>query len=138
MLIKFNSGHNGEAKRLYKRISIQVPRPLRIPESGEITPLSSFLKAVFLSFTVVVNGLATIVATQSLQLEAVSANSAARSILVVVFYHNYRCYRRRNYFCSVFVWISSKMAESNVSHKYDVIVRNFKNLKYQNSLAFPV
>ena len=31
------------------------------------------------------NGLATIVATQSLQLGAVSANSAIRSILVVVF-----------------------------------------------------
>ena len=77
MLNKFNSGHNREAKSLYKRISVQVPRPLRIPESGEITPLSSFRKAVFLHFTVVVNGLATIVETQSLQLE--------RSLLILLF-----------------------------------------------------
>ena len=75
MLNKFNSGHNREAKSLYKMISVQVPRPLQIPESGEITPLSSFRKAVFLPFTVVVNGLATIVATQLLQLGAVSANT---------------------------------------------------------------
>ena len=44
MLIKFNSGNNWEAKKLYKLISVQVPRLLRIPESGEITPLSSFRK----------------------------------------------------------------------------------------------
>ena len=89
MLNKFNSRHNREAKNLYKRISVRVPRPLRIPESGEITTLSSFRKAVFLPFTVVVNGLATIVATQSLQLGTVSANSTIRccfsiTILVVV------------------------------------------------------
>ena len=67
-------------------ISVRVPRPLWIPESGEITPLYSFRKAVFLPFTLV-NGLATIVATRSLQLGAVSSNSAVRSILVV-FYHD--------------------------------------------------
>ena len=86
---EFNSGRNREAKSLYKKISVPVPRPLRIPESGEITPLFSFRKAVFLPFTVAVNGLATIVATQSLQFGAVSANSAIRccfsiAILVVV------------------------------------------------------
>ena len=89
MLNNFNSGQNRQAKSLYKRISVRVPRPLRIPESGDITTLSSFRKAVFLPFTVVVNGIAKIVATQSLQLGTVSANSAIRccfsiTILVVV------------------------------------------------------
>ena len=89
MLNQFNSRHNREAKSLYKTVSVQIPRPLRIPESGEITTLSSFRKAAFPPFAVVVNGLATIVATQSLQLETVSANSAIRccfsiAILVVI------------------------------------------------------
>ena len=30
------------------------------------------------------------------------------------------------------------MADFDVSQKYDVIVRNFQNLKYQNILAFPI
>ena len=88
MLYKFNSRHNREAKNLYKTVSVQITRPLRIPESGETTTLSSFRKAVFLPFTFDVNGLATIVATQSLQLRTVSANSAIRccfSIAILVF-----------------------------------------------------
>ena len=135
MLNKFNSGHIREAKSLYKRILVQIPRLLRIPASGEITPLSSFRKAVFLPFTIVVNGLATIVATQSLQLGTVSANSAIRccfsiTILVVVAVVT---------IVVVFLfWISSKMADSDVSQKYDVIFRNFKNWKYQNIPAFTV
>ena len=76
MLNKFNSRHNREAKSLYKMIQVPVPRLLRILESGEITTLSSFRRAAFPPFTVVVNGLATIVAAQSLQLGTVSANSA--------------------------------------------------------------
>ena len=78
MLNKFNSRHNREAKSLYKTVSVQITRPLRNPESGETTTLSSFRKAVFLPFTVDVNGLATILATQSLQLGTVCANSAIR------------------------------------------------------------
>ena len=75
----------GKLKLYIKTVSVQIPRPLRIPESGEITPLSSLRKAVVLHFTVVVNGLATILATQSLQLGAASANSAFSSILIVDF-----------------------------------------------------
>ena len=86
MLNKINSRHNREAKSLCKIVSVQIPGPLRIPESGEITPLSSFRKAVFPPFTVVVNGLATIVATQSLPLRAVSANSAFSPILIFYFF----------------------------------------------------
>ena len=81
MLIKFNSGHNREAKSLYKLIKVPVPRPLRIPESGEIRLLSSFRKAGFPPFTV-----------------------------VVVFFSGFL----------------SKMAVSDVSQKYDVILRIFK------------
>ena len=101
LLIKFNSRHNREAKSLYKTVSVQIPRPLRIPESGEITNLSSFPKAVFLPFTVVLNGLATIVATQSLQLGTVSANS-------FVFDSDLRfsrSYLLRNYCCSDFLLV---------------------------------
>ena len=81
------------------------------------------------------NGFASIVATQSLKLGAVSANSAIRccsciAIFVVVVV------------ASIVVvsqfWISSKMANFDVSQKYDVIVRIFKNLKNQNNLAFTV
>ena len=135
MLNKFNSGHNREAKSLYKRISVQVPKPLRIPASGEITPLSSSRKAVFLPFTVVVNGLATIVATHSLQLGAVSANSAFSSILIF------------NFFVVIFVativvliffWFSSKMAVFAFSQKGDFPIRIFKTSKYQNILTFTV
>ena len=36
MLIEFKSVHNREAKTLYKRPRVSVPRPLRILESGEI------------------------------------------------------------------------------------------------------
>ena len=135
MLNKFNSGHNREAKSLYKKISVRVPRLFRNPESGEITTLSSFRKAVFLPFTVVVNGLATIVATQSLQLGTVSTNSAFRccfsiTFLVVVAVAT---------IVVVFLfWIFSKISDSDVSQKDDVILRNFKNLKYQNIPAFTV
>ena len=122
MLNKFNSRHKLEAKSLYKTVSVQIPRPLRIPESGEITILSSFQKAVFLPFTVVVNGLATIVATQSLQLGTVSANSASRScfsiaILVVI--------TIATIVVVIFFCFSSKMAVFAVSQ--------FEFLKFQNT-----
>ena len=135
MLNKFNSRHNREAKSLYKTVSVQTPRPLRIPESGEITPLSSFRKAVFLPFTVVVNGLATIVATQSLQLGAVSTTSAFSSILifdcfVVIFV--------ATIVVLIFFWFSSKMAVFAVSQKCDFSVRIFKISKNPNILTFTV
>ena len=97
MLYKFISRHNREAKSLYKMILVPVPRPLRILESGEITTLSSFRRAALPPFIVVVNGLATIVATQSLQLGTVSANSAVFFDSDIQFS---RSYRRRNYCCS--------------------------------------
>ena len=135
MLNKFNSGHNREAKSSYKTVSVQIPRHLRIPESGEITTLSSFRKAVFLPFTVVVNGLATIVAAQSLQLGTVSANSAFSSILifyflVVIFV--------ATIVVLIFFWFFSKMAVFGVSQKCDFSVRIFKISKYQNILTFTV
>ena len=135
MLNKFNSRHKWEAKSLSKTVSIQIPTPLRIPESGEITPLSSFRMAVFLPLNVVVNGLATIVATQSLQLGTVSANSDFSSILIF------------DFFVVIFVativvlipfWISSKMAVFAVSQKCDFSVRIFEISKYQNILTFTV
>ena len=135
MLNKFNSKHNREAKFLYKTVSVQIPRPLRIPESGEITTLSSFRKAVFLPFTVFENGLATIVATQSLQIGAVSANSAFRccfsiAILVVI--------TIATIVVLIFFRFSSKMAVFCVSQKCDFSVRIFKVSKYQNVLTFTV
>ena len=135
MLNKFNSGHNREAKSLYKRISVRVPRLFRIPESGEITTLSSFRKAVFLPFTIVVNGLATIVATQSLQLGTVSTNSAIRCCFSITFLVVVAV---ATIFVVFLIWIFSKISDSDVSHKDDVILRNFKNLKYQNIPAFTV
>ena len=133
MLKKFNSRHNREAKSLHKTVLVQIPRPLWIPESGELTPFSSFRRAVFLPFNVVVNGLATIVVTQSLQLGAVSANSAFSSILifyflVVIFV--------ATIFVLILHWFSSKMAVFAVSRKCDFSVRIFKNSKYQNILTF--
>ena len=135
MLNKFNSRHNREAKSLYNPDSVPIPRPLRIPESGEITTLSSFRKAAFPPFTVVVNGLATIVATQSLQLGTVSANSAIRccfsiAILVVI--------TIATIFVLIFFWFSSKMAVFAVSQKYDFSVRIFKISKYLDILTFTV
>ena len=135
MLNKFNSRHNREAKSLYKTVSVQIPRPLRIPESGEITILSSFPKAVFLPFTVVVNGLATIVATQSLQLGTVSANSAFSSILIFDFFVVIFV---ATIVVLIFSWFSSKMAVFAVSQKCDFSVRIFKISKYQNILNFTV
>ena len=61
--------------------------------------MSSFRKAVFLPFTVVVNGLATFVATQSLQFGTVSANSAVFFDSDILFSRSYLC---RNYCCSDF------------------------------------
>ena len=78
MLIKFNSEHDQEAKSSYKMVQVQVSSPHQIPESGEITPLFPFRKAEFtipLPFNVGMNGLVTIVATQSLQLGAVFAKT---------------------------------------------------------------
>ena len=121
-LNKFNSKHHREAISLCKIVSFPIPRSLRILESGEITTLSSFQKAAFPPFTIVVNGLATIVAAQSLQLGTVSADSA---ILCCFFYRNSRKCHYRSYFCSDFFWFSSKMADSDVYQKYDVILRNF-------------
>ena len=132
---KFNSRHNREAKSSHKTVSNQIPRPLRIPESGEITPLSSFRKAAFLPFTVVVNGLATIVATQSLQLGAVSANSAFSSILIFDFFVVIFV---ETIVALIFFWFSSKMAVFAVSQKCDFPVRIFKISKYQNILTFTV
>ena len=135
MLNKFNSRHNREAKSLHKTVSIQIPRPLRIPESGEITPLSSFRKAVFLPFTVVVIGFATIVATQLLELRAVSANSAFSSILIFYFLVVILV---ATIIVLIFHWFSSKMVVFAVSRKCDFSVRIFKNSKYQNILTFTV
>ena len=123
MLNKFNSRHNREAKSLYKTVSVQITRPLQIPESGETTTLSSFRKAVFLPFTFDVNGLATIVATQSLQLGTISADSAIRccfsiAILVVI--------TIATFVVLIFFWFSSKMAVFAVSQKCDFSVRIFK------------
>ena len=123
MLNKFNSRHNREAKSLYKMIQFIVPRALRILESGEKTTLSSFPRAAFLPFTVDVNGLATIVATHSLQLETVSAKSAVFFDSDILFS---RSYLRRKYFCSDFFWFSSKMAVFAVSRKCDFSIRIFK------------
>ena len=96
MLIKFNSEHDQEAKSSYKMVQVQVSRPLQIPESGEITPLFPLLKAEFtipLPFTVGMNGLVTIVATQSLQLGAVFANT-------LLYFFTFRRSFSRNYrFC---------------------------------------
>ena len=149
MLIKFNSGHDQEAKSSYKMVKVQVSTPLRIPESEEIAPLFPLRKAEFTippPFTVGVNGLVMTVATQSLQFGAVFANTllyfllsfvvslaiivvvvatlvvVVATLVVVVFYF----------------WFSSKKGRFVVSRKYDVIIRNFKNLKYQNILTFTV
>ena len=135
MLNKFNSRHNREAKSLHKTVSVQIPRSLPIPKSGEITPLSSLRKAVFLPFSVVVNGLATIVATQSLQLGTVSANSTIRccfsiAILVVI--------TIATIVVLIFFWFSSKMAVFAVSQKCDFSVLVCKISKYQNILTFTV
>ena len=135
MLNKFNSKHNREAKSLYKTVSVQIPRPFRIPESGEITTLSSFRKAVFVPFTVVVNGLATIVATQSLKLGTVSANSAIRccfsiAIRVVI--------TMATVVVLIFFWFYSKMAVFAVSQKCEFSARISKISKYQKFLTFTV
>ena len=87
MLFKFNSRHSQEAKNSYKTVKVQVSRPLRIPEPGEITSLFPLRKAghtVPTPFTVGVNGSVTIVATQSLQLGAVSDNFQLYFLFLVV------------------------------------------------------
>ena len=113
-------------------ISVRVPRPLRFSEPEEMTPLSFFGKAVFLPFTPVVNGLAAIVATQSLQFGAVSANSAVRSILVVDFHHDIVVVAVATIAVVPQFWTSSKVADPDASQKHDAIVGNSKNSKYQN------
>ena len=132
MLNNFNSRQNREAKSLYRTFSVHIPRPLRIPESGGITTLSSFRKAVFLPFTVVVNGLETIVATQSLQLGTVFANSdfLGFDLFVVIFV--------ATILILIFFWFFSKMAVFAVSQKCDFSVRVFKISNYQNILTFIV
>ena len=127
-MYRFNSRQNRKAKNLYKTVSVQIPRPLKSSESGEITTLSFFRKAAFPPFTVVVNGLATIVATQSLQLGTVSANSVIRccfsiAILVVI--------TIATIVVLILFWFSSKMVVFAVSQKCDFLVRIF--LKFQNT-----
>ena len=68
------------------------------------------------------NGLATIVATQSLQLEAVSANSA---FLCCFFITILNVVAVATIVVVSQFWISYKMVDFDVSQKYDVIVRNF-------------
>ena len=83
-------------------------------------------------FTVGVNGFVTIVATQSLQFGAVSANTLSYfSISRRCFYRNYRC-------CCVFLLIFLQNGRFSISQNYDVIIRNLKNLKYQIILTFTV
>ena len=135
MLNKINSRHNREAKSLCKTVLVQIPRPLRITESREITTLSSFRKAVFLPFTVVVNGLATVAATQSLQLGTVSANSALFSILIFDFFVVIFI---ATIVVLIFFWFSSKMAVFGISQKCHFSVRIFKISKYQKILTFTV
>ena len=91
-----------------------------------------------LPFTVIRNGLATIVATQLIAtrnglcyfcsslipIPSLSVVLVATTVVVVVVV-----------FFSGFL---AKMTNSDVSQKYDVILRNFKNLKHQNILAFTV
>ena len=135
MLIKFNSGHNSEAKSVYKLIKVPVPRPLRIPESGEIRHLSSFRKAVFHPSPLFATAL------QLLYLH--NRCNSERSLLflqsVVVFQSQFPLLSLSQLmllcFSSGFL---SKMAVSDVSQKYDVILRIFKLSKYQNILTFTV
>ena len=83
-------------------------------------------------FTVGVNGFVTIVATQSLQLRAVSANTLSYFLFLVVVF-------LATIVVVVFLfYFSSKNGRFVVSRKYDVIIRNLKKLKYQNILAFTV
>ena len=135
MFNNFNSRHNREAKSLYKLVSFQIPRLLRIPEPGEITTLSPFRRAALPPFTVVVNGLATIVATQSLQLGTVSAISAVFFDSDILFS---RSYLRRNYCFSDFLLVFFQNGGFAVSQKCDFSVRIFKITKYQNILTFTV
>ena len=81
------------------------------------------------------NGLATNVATQLLQLGAVSANSAIRSILVIVFIAVIVVVAVATIVVLFFI---SDFFQNGVSQKYDVIIRNFNILKYQNTLTFTI
>ena len=134
MLIKFNSGHNREANSII--VSVQIPRPLRILESGEIRPLFSFRKAVFYPSPLLATQRPcnycsdTIVATRnglcyfcSSLIPILSFSVVIVATTVVVVFH---------------FGFSAKMAVSDVSQKYDVILRKFKKLKHQNILAFTV
>ena len=123
-------------------VQVQVSRPLRIPETGEITPLFPLRKAEFTippPFTVGVNGLVTIVATQSLKLGAVFANTLLSFLLsVVVSLGTIVVVVATLVVVVLYFWFSSKNGRFVVSRKYDVIIRNFKSLKYQNILTFTV
>ena len=97
------------------------------------TPLNNTLisspEGWFLPFTVVVNGLATILATRSLQLGAVSANTLS------YFYFSLFA----TYLVVLFLfWISSKMAVFDVSQKCDITIRIFKILEITNTSAFTI
>ena len=116
-------------------VQVHVSRPLRISESEEITPLFPLRKAEFTippPFTVGVNGLIMIVATKSLQVGAVFANTLLYFLLSVV------VSLATLVVVVLYFWFFSKNGRFVVSRKYDVIIRNFKNLKYQNILTFTV
>ena len=68
------------------------------------------------------NGFATIVATQSLQLGAVSVNSDIRSILAVIFIATIVVVAVATVVVVFLFWISSKMSVFDVSQKYDVTI----------------
>ena len=88
----------------FKQFEFQSQDPSGVLNLGKNTLISS-PEGWFPPFTVSVNSLATIVATQSLQLGAVSANTlSCFSIPCRRFSRNYRCCCFRNFSrCSVFI-----------------------------------
>ena len=123
-------------RMLHKMLRVSVPRPLRILESGEIRPLFSFRKPVFHP--------SPLFATALQLLKRHNTCNSDRSLLFLLVFNSdskfFRCYRR-NYCCCcccVLFRFSAKMVVSDVSQKYDVKLRKFKNLKHQNILAFTV
>ena len=100
MLIKFNSGLNREDKGLCKIVSVQIPRPLRILESGEIRPLFSFRKAVFYP--------SPLFATALQLLQRHNNCNSERSLLFLLLSNSdskfFRCYRRNYCCCCVSFW----------------------------------
>ena len=128
MLIKFNSGHDQEAKSSYKMVRVQVSRPLRIPESEEITPLFPLRKAEFTippPFNVGMSGLVTIVATQPLHFGAVFANTLLNFLLsVVVSLATIVVVVATLVVVVFYFWFPSKNGRFVISRKYDVMIQN--------------